>query len=783
MITPGFAHPHARIKNDHLRLVMRDIRQETLELLEWPRLCEHLATFTQTKAGQRRAQTWQPVADYSQAQRLLAETQAVDALIEQGVRFDLRLVADVEPAIIQAEKGGILTGLALWEIAQMCHTAQQIRRQITAQREPTVLHELVQHWRTQPELVHRIYHCLEADGEVSDRASPALAQVRQQCRQTEQTIRQTLHYLAQKHPQAVPEMRITQRQERYVLPVKATHKEVIPGLVHDISASGATYYIEPECVVPLNNQWRIYQKQAQELATAIRQELSQQVAAVAAALRQVVQGLTQLDVACARCYYSRWYQGQPPQFQAPVQLRQVRHPLLLWQAQTEPDRPVVPIDLPIPAATKVVVITGPNTGGKTVTLKTLGLVVLMAQAGLYLPAAAPAQLPWFDQVLADIGDDQSLSQNLSTFSGHMHRINRILAAATPQSLVLLDEVGAGTDPTEGTALARAILETCADQAQLTLATSHYSELKALKYHDTRFENASVAFDAATLAPTYTLVWGIPGRSQALAIAQRLGVPTAILQRAASYLHQPHHDLETLIRQMEQERQAYRQKHQAAAELLAQAEHLYQQIQQHAQQLHQHKQTLAQQQTQAVETAIAQAKQEIAQVIQTLKGRPVTAQQVHAATTALKQVQQRYQFRPPPPPQGFTPQIGQKVRLLGQVGEVLSLPDADGKMTIRLGQLRVTAAARDVTSLDGQPVALPPPVPTSANTIDLRGMRVEQVAAQLDQRLNGSEPVWWIIHGQGTGRLRQAVQDYCQRHPHIRHWEPVDPSTTRAYWQD
>ena len=781
----AYPRPHARIENDILASAMRDIRQETLELLEWPRLCAHLATFTQTKPGQRRAVSWQPAPDLAQAQRLLAETQAVDALIEQGVRLDLRQVGDVEPALAQAERGGILSGLALLEIAQVCQTAQRIRRQIEAQREPTVLHALVQPWRTQPELVHRIYHCLEADGEVSDRASPALAQTRQQCRQTEQTIRQTLQYLGQKYPQAVPELLITQRQDRYVLPVKATHKDLIPGLVHDVSASGATYYIEPECVVPLNNQWRIYQKQAQELATAIRQELSQQVAAVAAALRQLVEGLTQLDVACARCAYGRWYQGQPPQFQAPVHLRQVRHPLLLWQAQAEPDRPVVPIDLPIPATTKVVVITGPNTGGKTVTLKTLGLLVLMAQAGLYLPAAAPAQLPWFDQVLADIGDEQSLSQNLSTFSGHITRLNRILAAATPQSLILLDEVGAGTDPAEGTALARAILEACADQAQLTLATSHYGELKALKYQDPRFENASVAFDETTLSPTYTLVWGIPGRSQALAIARRLGVAPAILERAESYLHQPHHDLETLIRQMEQERQAHRQKHQAAAELLAQAEHLYQQIQQQAQELHRQKQTLAQHQAEAVETAIAAAKQEIAQLIQQLKGRPVTAQQVHRATTALQALQQRHQFRPAPPPRGFTPQIGQKVRLLGQVGEVLSLPDADGKMTVRLGQLRVSAAAGDVTSLDGQPVALPPPpsVPTPANTIDLRGLRVEQVAAQLDQRLNGSQPVWWIIHGQGTGRLRQAVQDYCQRHPHIRAWEPADPSTTRVYWQD
>ncbi len=765
---------------------MRDIRQETLELLEWPRLCEHLATFAQTKPGQRAAQTWQPATTLPQAQHLLAETQAVATLTERGITLDLSLVVDVEPSLERAERGGILDGLALLSLAHLCQTARQVRRQIEAHRETTVLHELVQDWRTQPELCQQIYHCIDDDGEVTDRASPALAHARQQCRHIEETLRQTLQHLCQKHSHALQEALITQRNERYVLPVKATHRDVIPGLVHDTSASGATYYIEPQSVVPWNNQRRIYQQQAQALAEAVRQDLSTQVGAVAMELRHLASGLTRLDVACARCHYSRWLHAHPPQFTTPVQLRQVRHPLLVWQAQHEPQQPpVVPVDLLIPAATKVVAITGPNTGGKTVTLKTLGLMVLMSQAGLYLPAAAPAQLPWFDQVLADIGDDQSLSQNLSTFSGHITRIHRILQAVTPQSLVLLDEVGAGTDPTEGAALARAILETCADHAQLTLATSHYSELKSLKYQDSRFENASVAFDETTLAPTYRLLWGIPGRSQALHIAQRLGFAPAIVERAATYLQGQHRELHDLIHQLEQQRQEQNQKNQAATELLAQAEHLYQQIQQQAQELQRRKQALAEWETQTVETAVAQAKQEIAQVIQTLKRPQVNAQQAHQASTTLTAIQKRHQPRPRPQPQGFTPQIGQRVRLLGQVGDVLSLPDGDGKMTVRLGHLRVSASVRDITSLDGQPVAVAPPplVQTPANTIDLRGLRVEQVAAQLDTHLHGGERAWWIVHGQGTGRLRQAVQNYLDQHPRIPRWETPTPDTTIAHWQE
>ncbi|MEN9245060.1 MAG: endonuclease MutS2, partial [Gloeomargarita sp. DG02_5_bins_242] len=341
---------------------MREIRQETLELLEWPRLCEHLATFAQTKPGKQAAQTWQPAPDLTAALALLAETQAIATLVERGTSFDLASVTDVLPALERAARGGILSGLELLDLAHLCHTARQVRRQIEAHRDMTVLHELVQNWRTQPELEQSIYHCIDDDGEVADRASPALAHARQQARQTEQTLRQTLHHLCQKHAQALQEILITQRNERYVLPVKATHKDMIPGLVHDTSASGATYYIEPQSVVPLNNQWRVYQKQAQELAAAVRQDLSNQVGAVAAELRQLAAGLTRLDVACARCHYSHWLKGHPPEFQAPVRLRQARHPLLLWQAQYQPDRPVVPIDLLLPATTRVVAITGPNTG-------------------------------------------------------------------------------------------------------------------------------------------------------------------------------------------------------------------------------------------------------------------------------------------------------------------------------------------------------------------------------------------------------------------------------------
>jgi DNA mismatch repair protein MutS2 len=331
----------------------------------------------------------------------------------------------------------------------------------------------------------------------------------------------------QRQSGAVQQQVITQRGDRFVIPVKAPQKDAIPGIVHDTSSTGATLYIEPNAIVGLGNQLRVHRRQEQAEEEAVLRALTEQVAAVKSDLDQLLAVATTLDLATARARYSLWLEANPPRFidrnvGEIITLRELRHPLLVWQQQHEQGTPVVPINVQIQPQIRVVAITGPNTGGKTVTLKTLGLAALMAKVGLFVPAREPVELPWFDQVLADIGDEQSLEQSLSTFSGHIRRISRILAALgsgeesvptptnpheqensgespllpTPYSLlptpslVLLDEVGAGTDPAEGSALAIALLQYLADHAQLTVATTHYGELKALKYQDERFENAS-----------------------------------------------------------------------------------------------------------------------------------------------------------------------------------------------------------------------------------------------------------------------------------------------------
>jgi len=546
---------------------------------------------------------------------------------------------------------------------------------------------------------------------------------------------------------------------------------------------------------------------------------------------------TTLDLATARARYSLWLEANPPRFidrnaGEIITLRELRHPLLVWQQQHEQGTPVVPINVQIQPQIRVVAITGPNTGGKTVTLKTLGLAALMAKVGLFVPAREPVELPWFDQVLADIGDEQSLEQSLSTFSGHIRRISRILAAlesgeesvptptnpheqenseespptpysllqgghggtAPTRSLVLLDEVGAGTDPAEGSALAIALLQYLADHAQLTVATTHYGELKALKYQDERFENASVEFDDVSLSPTYRLLWGIPGRSNALAIARRLGLNPEVVDEAQTRVGGASEDVNQVIAGLEAQRRRQETKAKEATQLLQQAERLHDEVSRKARLLQERERELKLSQERAVQEAIAQAKEEIAQVIRKLQQGPIIAQNAQKATDALNEMRERHLPAVPQPKQkpGFRPQVGDRIRIprLNQTAEVLSAADDDGELTVRFGLMKMSVALADVESLDGQKPDMPvkqkpapapapavasppaPPVRTSKNTVDIRGSRVADAEFELDKAITQAVTSGglWIIHGKGTGRLRQGVHEFLERHPLVDRFE-------------
>ena len=821
------------------------IQAETLELLEWSRLCQHLATFAATKLGAIAAQHLKIPTQQAETEMLLAQTREVydlDSRVAGGLRFEG--IGDIGDALERAALQGILAGTELLLIATTLAGARGLRRTIDQYDDLPVLNALVQELRTYPEIEQEIHHCIDDHGDVLDRASPKLAGIREQLKQVRDRIYSTLHGILQRKANAIQEQVITQRAGRFVLPVKAPQKDAIPGIVHDASMSGATLYIEPQPTVNLNNQLRQLQRQEEAEEEAIRRQLTAKVAEVKPDLERLLAIATTLDLATARARYSDWLGANPPRFVPwtapaaslvapppdpldaepeslaaplspplsvppsaspdPIVLRQLRHPLLIWQQQHEQGRDVVPIDLVIQPQTRVVAITGPNTGGKTVTLKTLGMAALMAKVGLFVPAKEPVELPWFDQILADIGDEQSLQQSLSTFSGHIRRISRILAAlqsdslAPPLSLVLLDEVGAGTDPSEGSALAIALLQHLANHAGLTIATTHFGELKALKYQDARFENASVEFDDVSLSPTYRLLWGIPGRSNALAIASRLGLSDDVIAVAKTYVGGASHDVNEVIAGLEAQRRQQETKSQEAEKLLRHAERLYQEVARKATKLQEREKDLQAGQEQAVQAAIAEAKRQVAQVIHQLQKGPQTAQAAQHATEQLNQIGQHHlpsqQAKPKPKP-GFSPQVGDRVRIprLGQTADVLTAPTDDGEITVRFGLMKMTVALTDVESLTGEKVAIAPKVPkkseeppqkiappadapivrTSRNTLDIRGSRVADAELKIDQALAEQHSVGgavWIIHGHGTGKLRQGVQEFLQRHSLVDRFE-------------
>ncbi|WP_339384217.1 endonuclease MutS2 [Microcoleus sp. LEGE 07076] len=873
------------------------IQAETLELLEWPRLCQHLATFAATKLGVAAALDLQIPETQAQTAELLAQTQEAYQLESRpGAALSFEGIQDIGSTLQRAELQGLLSGEELLAIATTLSGARQLRRIVDSATDVPILKELASQLRTYPEIEQEIHRCIDDRARVADRATPKLGGIRVQMRQLRDRIYQILQGILQRQSNAVQEQVITQRNARFVIPVKAPQKDAIPGIVHDSSASGATLYVEPHNTVNLNNQMRQLLRQEQAEEEAVLRALTQQVAAVKPDLDRLLVVVTTLDLAAAKARYGYWLQANPPKFielgepelapkntdnldeensgdensdeeqpeksqvlirnlRSPITLRQLRHPLLVWQQQHEQGFAVVPVDLTISPQIRVVAITGPNTGGKTVTLKTLGLAALMAKAGMFVAAREPVELPWFDNILADIGDEQSLQQSLSTFSGHIRRISRILEVLhnkserqspgegeensqipnpksqipnpksqipnpnsqipnpksqipNPKSLVLLDEVGAGTDPSEGSALAIALLQYLAQHSLLTVATTHFGELKALKYQDSRFENASVEFDDNSMQPTYRLLWGIPGRSNALTIAKRLGLLTSIVDEAQTYVGGASQDVNQVIAGLEAQRRKQETKAREATQLLHQTEKLHREVSQKAAALQERERELKIAQEVAVNEAIGTAKSEIAQIIRRLQSGDKTAQNAQVATDTLNQISQKHlpsRQQPAKPKPAFMPKVGDRIRIpsLGQTAEVLSGPDANEELSVRFGIMKMTVKLAEIESLDGEKPetkaqlakvaaqaqaiatakakqaasepAKPNPeiaIRTANNSIDLRGARVSDAEIEIDRALSKAVEygVLWIIHGKGTGQLRRGVHEFLDTHPQVSRYE-------------
>lgn len=774
------------------------IEKETLDLLEWPRLCKHLSTFAATKLGVNAALSLAIPSTLGESLELLSQTKEICSLeTKVNTAWSFNGIKDIQAFLRRAALQGMLTGTELLDIASTLAGVRRLRKVIEDNTEIPTLQALVEGISTHITLEQDIYYCIDDSGDVTERASEKLASIRKSLKSYREKIQQNLQSIIQRQGNALQENLITTRAERFVLPVKITHKDQIPGIVHDTSSSGATLYIEPKAVIQLGNNLRQLARQEQREIEVVLKALTAKVASLQDDLQQLVNVATILDLATARTHYSLWLDAKPPELidsptTQPIKLQNLKHPLLIWQQKHEQGEKVVPINVNIKPEIRVVAITGPNTGGKTVTLKTIGLAALMAKVGLFIPAAEPVEIAWFEKILADIGDEQSIEQNLSTFSGHINRIIRILAEINQgddlsHSLVLLDEVGAGTDPTEGSALAIALLQSLATRVWLTVATTHYGELKALKYQDSRFENASVEFDDVSLSPTYRLLWGIPGRSNALLIAQRLGLESTIIEQAKTKVGGYSEDINQVIAGLEAQRKEQEAKAQAAAQLLEETERFYGEISAKAKELQVREQELKISQEKAINEEIAAAKAEIAQVIRELQQGGQTAQKAQKASSNLAEINQAYSQKPPTKSKpSYMPKVGEKVRIpsLGQTAEVLAAPDNQGQLAVRFGIMKMMVDLTDIESLDGQKVEKPskPPVKTSPtspkpeklnvrttkNTIDIRGARVADAEIELDRAIaqNTDYQLLWIIHGKGTGKLRQGVHEFLKNHPRI-----------------
>jgi len=765
---------------------------DTLELLEWPRLCQHLAQFASTAAGQRRCLDEPLPSDLRESRERLArsiELAGLDGVLDGGLSF--QGVHDLEPVLLRCCKGGTADGEALLAVADTLAAARRLRRQIDDPELRPRCTALLKDVATLPDLEQRLKFSLEEGGRVADRASAVLAGLRGQWQTVRQQRRDRLQEVIRRWASQLQDTVIAERHGRPVLAVKAGAVAHCPGMVHDSSASGSTVFVEPRQVVDLGNRLADLEGRIREEEQRVLAELSAAVAAEGEALTRLGAVLLVLDLSLTRARYGQWLGAVPPQLEAdpeaPLVLHDLRHPLLVWQERRAGGGAVVPISVEVSSHLRVVAITGPNTGGKTVTLKSIGLAALMARAGLWLPCSGRPSLPWCAQVLADIGDEQSLQQSLSTFSGHVKRIGRILEAlhsgAAP-ALVLLDEVGAGTDPSEGTALATALLRSLADRARLTIATTHFGELKALKYSDPRFENASVAFDSDTLSPTYRLLWGIPGRSNALAIATRLGLDADVIAQARELLApRAEGDVNAVIRGLEDQRQRQQAAAEDAAALLARTELLHEELLARWERQRQESSQRQEQGRQRLETSIRDGQKEVRRLIRRLRDGKADGETARQAGQRLRRLEADHKPRPERREhRDWRPEVGERIRLLalGKAAEVLAISDDGCQLSVRCGVLRSTVDLAAVESLDGRRPTPPQPVVkvkaraggagaqvrTSRNTVDVRGMRVHEAESAVEEVLRSASGPVWVIHGVGSGRLKRGLRAWLGTVPYV-----------------
>ena len=766
---------------------MTDRFEKSMQTLELPRVLDMLADQAVTEEGKDKARRLRPETDPVEVTALLAETTAAVEKMVLGGSPAFAGVRPVAGSLQRANMGGSLNTRELLDIAKVLAAARSAKEYGEGDAEKkTPIDVLFHSLRPNRFLEDKITGSIVGDGELADSASPELASIRRHMRATESKVRDILQrIISSSQAKYLQESIITQRSGRYVVPVKSEFKNEIPGLVHDLSGSGSTFFIEPMGVVKANNELRELQAKEEKEIDRILAELSAEAASFREDINLDYELLIRLDVIFARAKLSNKMHAMAPGLSNKgLDLRRARHPLL-------PPKTAVANDLSLGETFDTLVITGPNTGGKTVTLKTIGLLTLMAQCGLHIPAGDGSVIKVCKRVLADIGDEQSIAQSLSTFSSHMSNIVGILEETDDETLILLDELGGGTDPVEGAALASAIIDHARSLGAMVAATTHYAELKVYAMTTPGVENASCEFDVETLAPTYRLLVGIPGKSNAFAIARRLGISEEIIQDAAARVDAENVRFEDVLTKLDHQRQEMEKEQRQAAQLRREMEEASAKAQAYRDQLQKEKEKAEASAKAQARAILDDARRTADQVFQELGDMRKKAQkeqnwqkvndQRAGLRHKLNEAEDKLGARPQAavPPMLRPAKKGDTVTILktGTQASVLSV-NKDGVLQLQAGILRITAKQDEVRVVEGETQSQKAAKQYIRRTehklrslgakaeVDLRGMTTDEaeltLAQFLDRAMVSNLTQVTVIHGKGTGAVRKAVHAYLKR---------------------
>ena len=770
---------------------MSELFEKSLRTLELPRVLQLLSGAAVSAEAKERALRVSPETEAEEVLRLLDQTDAARQMIGRRGAPSFSGVKPVGEALDRADRGGSLNTRELLRIADLLTAARRAKEYFNDDAaEKTAIDHLFLSLHGNRFLEDKIKRCIPDEDTIADAASPELADIRRHMRAAQAKSRQILQRIisSPSYAKVLQETIITQRDGRFVVPVKAEQKGNLPGLVHDISSSGATVFVEPMGVVQANNEYVELEAKEQNEIERILAELSAEAAAHREDIQWDYDTLVHLDLIFARGELSYKMDGVRPEIRrdGAIHLRKARHPLL------DP-KTAVPIDLELGEAFDTLVITGPNTGGKTVSLKTLGLLTLMTQCGLHIPAADRSAVAVYDRVLADIGDEQSIEQSLSTFSAHMTNIVGILKEADGKSLILFDELGAGTDPVEGAALAIAVIQHVRSAGAKIAATTHYAELKTFAMTTAGVENASCEFNVETLSPTYRLLIGIPGKSNAFAISRRLGLPEEVIEAAQTQMSGDSVRFEDVLTQLEAKRQALEKRDAESDRLFRQREEDARKAREFREQMERAKENARSRGEAEAKRILRDAKAAADQTFNELaelrrrQAAADSAQNINDAQAAIRaglhQAEDRLRLekdRPEPIPKPSRPiQKGDLVEFPGvrQPAEVISV-GKDGTLQLKAGVLKMKAKAEEVRLIeDDERAARKPKTPVrsggtrtlraaASRELDIRGMETLEAESVVEGFLSaavmGKLETVTIIHGKGTGALRKAVHDILRR---------------------